>query len=43
MNMAGALLAKDKNEKATVRYEISILLKQNFLKKIMNSPPYFLG
>jgi len=40
MNMAGELLAKDKIEKATVRYEINILLKQNLLKKIMNSPPF---
>jgi hypothetical protein len=37
MNMAGALLAKDKIEKATVRYETNTLLKKNLLTKIMNT------
>jgi hypothetical protein len=40
MNMAGALLAKDKIEKATVRKQTNGLLKQNLLKKIMKFPPF---
>jgi len=40
MNMAGALLAKDKIEKVAVRKQINTLLKRNLLKNIMNLPPF---
>jgi hypothetical protein len=40
MNMAGELLAKDKTEKATMRWQTNTLFRKNLLPKIISIPPF---